>query len=203
MKPIYKRLNREYKSQQWWILYHLICVSFLITSVVYTYKIFKTHDNVILLDKSGNLYKASTRSIQNKKIIRDIAERATYAFLNRTYETDANEHVEPYFLKKGRANVRKYMSLEKEDFKQKQIRQIATIEKIKMYDVNGFPTFKMVGTLKRHLTFEKEVNFEKKYRFVINCVMIRSPDVKDFPYKVARFKYKILKEITEKEHNER
>ncbi len=196
----YNSFIKEQNKFQLLILYHILCISLFAIGIYVIYVFFQNPDEVLIFDKGGNAHVAHTSNLTgNRIVIKDIAYKATYALLARTYKTDSSRLLKSYFLKKAEIAAEQMIEEESRKFESRKIVQSIKIKKTFLLKYKGYPAVIVKGTL-RQVGEYHDILIAKDKEFSLVLLLKKSDDKTQLPYRVLAIKLK-LKSIEDQKEN--
>ena len=108
-------------------LFHIVCLTALGVGLHYTARYMRHPDRIILQDRSGSLYRGRTRPILCRQTAEDMARRAVFAFLDRSYAHENRAMCEAVFGKTAQKSLFELMAKSREEYAEQKIRQFPEI----------------------------------------------------------------------------
>lgn len=189
LPKLWKNISRERFIGFFLLFWHLICLLCFIVGTVAVYLTYTTPKKVTIRDNAGTWHFTISHTMDQPKVIKDIAYKGLQLFLRRDFNGIQNlRYFKKIFKDRGLANAILYISKEKEDFNLNQIVQEFSIDSAQFIYHAGYPQVVFIGKLKRYENFRGEA-FTKRLKFRIAFVFVRNSALDDFPYYIANMQY--------------
>ncbi|MBN2642942.1 MAG: hypothetical protein JXR78_14925 [Victivallales bacterium] len=181
---------REQRGIVCWSIMHVITTVCLIAGMYFSREYMLLPDRAIIVDNAGNIYYGSSCAVVSEVVAKDIAIRATMAFLERSFEHDSHAAREALFGRSAQKSLRSIIQASRDEFNEQKIRQVPVVEEVELSGAgNSNQCLVFVrGTLHRTGTY-MNLSYYRQLEFTLGLRLMRSPDINSYPLRVLRMRY--------------
>jgi hypothetical protein len=185
---MYELVRRERRIMSIWIVFHLLCVTFLLTGLFFVHQYMTMPDRVIVLARDSSVYLGNSAPVESGRVIEDIALRATYALLSRRYDVTNERMLSFVFTKRGRGQAKGYLNDTQEMFEKRRVYQEIESAEVDFGLVNGQYHALVKGVLIRSGVYFGH-SYLNRRDFALMMRLERSNTDTELPFKVAGMRY--------------
>lgn len=171
-------------------LFHIISLISLGAGLYFTSKYMQHPDRIIIQDQSGSLYRGRTGPVLCQETAEDIATRAAFAFLDRSFEHENRAACEAVFGKTAQKSLFALLAKTKEEYAEQKIRQFPEIR-----DITILPAEEenqclawVEGDLHRTGIYMK-MPYYQKLEYILGLRLMQSDAPEKYPLRVLRMNY--------------
>ena len=187
-KDMYELVSHERKVMCFWIAIHLFCLVALLVGMFFAYQYMTMPDRVIVLARDHSVYLGNSAPVESRRVIEDVALRATYALLSRRYDVRGERAIAFVFTKRGQSQAKGYLNDTQEMFDDRKVFQEVTSAKVEIAVVNGRYHALVKGVLLRNGIYFGHAYLHKR-DFALMMRLERSASDRELPFKVAGMRY--------------
>ena len=170
------------------IILHIVCVTALLTGMLFAYLYMKMPDRVIVMARDNSIYLGNSAPLESRRVIEDAAMRATFALLSRRYDIQNEKAINFAFTKRGQGQAKGYLNDTQETFEKRKIFQEVETATVETAILQGQHHALVKGTLlKRGIYFGHP--YQQKRDFALMMRLEKSESDTELPYKVAGMRY--------------
>ncbi len=185
---MYELVRRERRIMSGWIIFHLFCVTFLLTGLFFVQQYMTMPDRVIVLARDSSIYLGNSAPVESGRVIEDVALRATYALLSRRYDVRNEQALAFVFTKRGQGQAKGYLNDTQEMFEKRRVYQEIESAKVEFALVKGQYYALVKGVLLRSGVYFGHSYLHRR-DFALMMRLERSNTDTELPFKVAGMRY--------------
>ena len=185
---MYELVRHERKVLGFWIALHLVCIVFLLAGMFFAHHYMTMPDRVIVLARDHTVYLGNSAPVESRRVIEDVALRATYALLSRRYDVRNERALAFAFTKRGQGQARGYLNDTQEMFENRKVHQEIESATVDFAIVNGQYHALVKGVLLRSGIYFGHPYLHKR-DFALAMRFERSKSDTELPFKVAGMRY--------------
>lgn len=186
----WQKVARQQKRIVLLSVLHIVCLICLLSGLYYTTELMLYPDQVLIQDQSGSLYRGHTGPLLCRETAEDMARRAAFAFLDRSYEHENREMCEAVFGKSAQKSLFERMAKSREEFAEQKIRQMPEISRITVLDAaEERQCLVWVEGILHRSGIYMEMPYYQQLKFVLGLRLMQSDDPEKFPLRVLRMSY--------------
>lgn len=186
----WKKVARLQNRIIFWALFHIVCLICLAAGLYYTIQFMRHPDQVIIEDQSGSLYRGRTGSVICREVAEDTARRATFAFLDRSYQHENRAMCEAIFGKSAQKSLFELIAKSKDEFAEQKIQQMPVISRITVRDAEeDRQCLVWVEGILHRSGIYMEMQYYQQLEYILGLRLMQSDDTDNFPLRVLRMNY--------------
>lgn len=185
---MYELARRERRIMSNWIVFHLLCVTFLLIGLFFVRQYMTMPDRVIVLARDSSVYLGNSAPVESGRVIEDVALRAAYALLSRRYDVTNERTLAFVFTKRGQGQAKGYLNDTQEMFEKRRVYQEIESVKVDSGLVNGQYHALVKGVLVRSGVYFGHAYLNRR-DFALMMRLERSSTGTELPFKVAGMRY--------------
>lgn len=187
----YEYVTHQRRRILFWGCWHVLVLTAFFVGLYYAYEYMGLPDRVIVVDKERNMGTAVSGPILCREVARDVAQRATHAFLNRSYEYTNEAACKAIFGKSAYEAVEAKIDESRRLFEERKIVQAVSIGKVEVKAASESDQCIVFvrGVLTRTGIY-MDIPYFQRLKFTLGMRLMRSPDVEKYPLRVLRMQYK-------------
>ena len=185
---MYELVRHERKVLCFWIALHLVCIVFLLAGLFFAHQYMTMPDRVIVLARDHTVYLGNSAPVESRRVIEDVALRATYALLSRRYDVRNERALAFAFTKRGQGQARGSLNDTQEMFENRKVHQEIESATVDFAIVNGQYHALVKGVLLRNGIYFGHPYLHKR-DFALVMRLERSKSDTELPFKVAGMRY--------------